>query len=75
LEVIMTDIRVKIILSGGPIGLGIPDQSVSAAELDQTLKLRYRAGYEHFVHSGEYLAVDGGEAAVFRWTGRTKIAE
>ncbi len=30
---------------------------------------------EHFVHDGNFLAVDGDEVAVFRWTYRTKIAE
>lgn len=71
----MSDTRVKVVLSGGPTELVKTDWSVSLAELDQTLKLRYLAGYEHFVHSGEYRTVDGRDAAVFHWTGRTKIAE
>lgn len=71
----MSVTQVKIVLSGGPDGLGTTDISVPVAELDRTLKIRYRAGYEHFVHDGEYETVDGGEFAVFRWTYRTKIAE
>ncbi|SCL21785.1 hypothetical protein GA0070616_2389 [Micromonospora nigra] len=71
----MSVTQVKVILSGGPIDLSTPHRSVPAAELGQTLKVRHGAGYEHFVHDGEYQTVDGCEAAVFRWTGRTKIAE
>ncbi|SCG58827.1 DUF5988 family protein [Micromonospora halophytica] len=67
--------QVKVILSGGPLSLPKAQRSVPKAELGQTLKIRHGAGYEHFVHDGEYRTVDGYEAAVFRWTGRTKIAE
>jgi hypothetical protein len=55
--------------------LSAADLSVPAADLDRTLKISYLAGYEHFVHDGEYETVDGNEVAVFRWTQRTKIAE
>ena len=71
----MSVTRVRVVLSGGPVELGAMGRSVSTAELDRTLKIRYRAGYEHFVHDGEYESVDGGDAAVFRWTYRTKVAE
>nr|AXL05735.1 hypothetical protein [uncultured bacterium] len=75
LEIMMSDTLVKITLSGGPSELATVDRSVPAAELGRTLKIRYRAGHEHFVHDGEYQKVDGHEVAVFRWTYRTKIAE
>jgi hypothetical protein len=75
LEVIMSDTLVKVALNGGPMDLSAADRSVPAAELSCTLKISYRAGYEHFVHDGEFRTVDGTEVAVFRWTYRTKIAE
>lgn len=71
----MSVTQVKIKLSGGPAELSASDRSVPAAELDRTLKISHLAGYEHFVHDGEYQTVDGCEVAVFRWTYRTKIAE
>ncbi len=71
----MSVTTVKVMLSGGPIELATADRSVPVAELGQPLKICYRAGYEHFVHDGEYQTIDGCEVAVFRWTDRTKIAE
>ena len=67
--------QVKIALSGGPAELAATERSVPASELDGTLKIRHGAGYEHFVHGGEFQATDGGDIAVFRWSHRTKIAE
>lgn len=75
LEVMMSFTQVKVMLSGGPIGLATADRSVTAAELGRTLKICYRAGYEHFAHDGEYQTVDGCAVAIFRWMYRTKIAE
>lgn len=71
----MSDTQVQVVLSGGPTELAAAGHSVPAAELGRTLKIRYLAGYEHFVHDGEYRSMDGREVAVFRWTYRTKIAE
>jgi Family of unknown function (DUF5988) len=81
LEIVMSDTLVKIMLSGGPVELATADpgipviRSVPVAEFEPTLKICYRAGYEHFVHDGEYQTIDGCEVAIFRWTYRTKIAE
>lgn len=71
----MNATQVRILLSGGPVELATEDRIVSEAELKRTLKICYRAGYEHFVHDGEYKTVGGCKGAVFRWAGRTKIAE
>ena len=71
----MSATQVKILLRGGPIELAAAERSIPLAELGRTLKIAYRGGYEHFVHDGEYQAAEGSEGAVFRWTGRTKIAE
>ena len=67
--------QVKIALSGGPAELAMTHRSVDASVLEHTLKIRHGAGYEHFVHGGEFDSVDGCEIAVFRWSHRTKIAE
>ncbi|MFI9639150.1 DUF5988 family protein [Micromonospora sp. NPDC051925] len=74
-EKTMSVTQVEVVLSGGPIDLSTTQRSVPEAALGQILKIRHGAGYEHFVHDGEYRTVNGYEAAVFRWTGRTKIAE
>ncbi|MBE8517720.1 hypothetical protein ILP97_09430 [Amycolatopsis sp. H6(2020)] len=71
----MSATQVKILLSGGPAELALAHRSVDAAALENTLKIRHGAGYEHFVHGGEFQAVDGCDIAVFRWSHRTKIAE
>jgi hypothetical protein len=70
----MSATSVNIILRGGPVELAATERSVPVAELDQTLKIRYGSGYEHFVRDGECQTADGA-VAVFRWTGRTRIAE
>jgi hypothetical protein len=75
LEIAMSVTQVRVVLNGGPAELRAAERSVPEMELGRTLKICYRAGYEHFVHDGEYQTVDGSDAAVFRWTGRTKIAE
>jgi hypothetical protein len=75
LEIMASVAHVMVVLSGGPIELSAAEHSVPAAELGSPLKICYRAGYEHFVHDGEYRSVDGRDVAVFRWTDRTKIAE
>jgi hypothetical protein len=74
-EAAMSVTQVKIALSGGPAELAATERSVLASALDRTLKIRHGAGYEHFVHGGEFETVEGGEIAVFRWSHRTKIAE
>jgi uncharacterized protein DUF5988 len=74
-EVAMSVTQVRVVLSGGPTGLAATDHSVPVAELGRKLKIRHLAGYEHFVHDGEFQSVDGADVAVFRWTYRTKIAE
>ncbi|WP_328345802.1 DUF5988 family protein [Micromonospora sp. NBC_00421] len=71
----MSVTQVEVVLSGGPVDLSSAQRSVPEAALGQTLKIRHGAGYEHFVHDGEYRTVNGCEVAVFRWAGRTRIAE
>ncbi|WP_410658214.1 DUF5988 family protein [Amycolatopsis sp. lyj-112] len=44
-------------------------------DLTEDLKICVNGGYEHFSHAGEFQKVDDVNVAVFRWSGRTKIAE
>ena len=71
----MSVTQVKIALSGGPAELAATERSVQATALEHTLKIRHGGGYEHFVHGGEFQAVEGCDIAVFLWSHRTKIAE
>ncbi len=41
----------------------------------EKVKVFVGSGYEHYEHSGEFLLIDGENLPVFRWCGRTKIAE
>lgn len=66
---------VEAILVGGPAD--IPDSSrvrkVSAK--DRKVKLSRYGGYEHFERDDDRSPAAVGERIVFRWTGRTRIAE
>jgi len=42
---------------------------------EEKVKILSGAGYEHFVHNGEFITVDGENLPVFQWSERTKIAE
>ena len=45
---------------------------IDVARAEETIKIKYYGGYQHFRPSGE----DGGrEPRIFRWAGATKIAE
>ncbi|MFJ2442951.1 DUF5988 family protein [Streptomyces sp. NPDC087658] len=69
----MTNFRA--LLCDGPPSLPAEDRMQFAISLTEKIKHRFGAGYEHFVHKGEFTMVDGEEVAVFRWTTRTAIAE
>ncbi|MFC4507632.1 MULTISPECIES: DUF5988 family protein [Streptomyces] len=67
--------NVKALLVGGPSALPAEERVRIAHSLTEKIKHRFLAGYEHFVHEGEFRTVEGQELAVFRWTARTAIAE
>lgn len=65
----------KALLVGGPSALPAEERVQLTPTLMEKIKHRFEAGYEHFVHEGEFKTVDGEEVAVFQWTARTAIAE
>ncbi|GAA1012181.1 hypothetical protein Aple_008470 [Acrocarpospora pleiomorpha] len=63
----------RIVLDGGPefkYGHVRPTDDGS-----EKVKILLGSGYEHFVHNGEFLEIDGENLPVFQWSARTKIAE
>ncbi|MCX4761548.1 DUF5988 family protein [Streptomyces sp. NBC_01275] len=67
--------NVKALLVGGPSALPAEERVRHTPSLTEKIKHRFEAGYEHFVHHGEFKVIDGEELAVFHWTTRTAIAE
>ena len=65
----------KVFLVGGPSFFPDDERVQFAASLTEKVKHRFGAGYEHFVHDGDFTTVDGERMAVFHWTARTAIAE
>lgn len=68
-------VNYKVLLSDGPSSLPEEERVQFATSLTEKIKHRFGAGYEHFVHQGEFITLDGEQVAVFRWTTRTAIAE
>ena len=72
----MTDIRIR--LHGGPAD--IPPQhrerSIAPQDLDDHVRIGFRAGYEHFQYAGVETHADG-DAPVrqYEWAYHTAIAE
>jgi Family of unknown function (DUF5988) len=65
----------KVVLSGGPDQLVTTTSIREVDYLNKKVKIAFGAGYEHFVHNGHFLVVDGEHLPVFQWCERTKIAE
>ncbi|MGY1503351.1 DUF5988 family protein [Streptomyces sp. QTS52] len=65
----------KALLCDGPAHLPQEERIQFATSLTEKIKHRFGAGYEHFVHDGEFTVIEGEQVAVFRWTTRTAIAE
>lgn len=64
---------VEIILEGGPKDLPPDLRAGRTLAGDYKVKIVHRGGYEHFERTEGRVA--GGEAVVFRWMMRTKMAE
>jgi Family of unknown function (DUF5988) len=65
----------KVLLVGGPEQLPGALRVQEVDDLEEKVKVAYGAGYEHFAHSGEVSLVDGEPLPVFRWCGKTRVAE
>ncbi|NRQ37581.1 hypothetical protein HII36_37985 [Nonomuraea sp. NN258] len=64
----MSEATVEVVLQGGPSHIPAEQRVSKDAAAYGKVKIPSGAGYEHF----ERVAAD---SLVFRWTGRTKIAE
>ncbi|MGW0594923.1 DUF5988 family protein [Streptosporangium sp. NPDC002607] len=65
----------KIVLAGGPERLFTRDHVRRTDNPNEKVKILLGSGYEHFVHNGEFLVIEGEDLPVFQWSERTKIAE
>src|SRR5687768_785138 len=64
---------VEIVLEGGPDSFPTELRTRQVPLADSKIKVPHYGGYEHFERAD---APDpGGVPSVFRWTGRTRVAE
>jgi hypothetical protein len=66
---------ITIVLAGGPNDLPVTRRVHEIENIEDTVKICFGAGYEHFSYQGEFSNVDGDRLPVFQWCGNTKIAE
>ncbi|SCL72096.1 hypothetical protein GA0070606_5954 [Micromonospora citrea] len=64
---------IDVVLEGGPADLPADLRSRRVARAEEKIKVRHYGGYEHFERGGAPEAAN--VPVVFRWTGRTRIAE
>ncbi|MFH8386139.1 DUF5988 family protein [Kitasatospora sp. NPDC018058] len=67
--------KIKALLVGGPQAIRDEDRIQLTDSLTEAIKYSSYGGYEHFRHAGEFVSLNGDQAAVFEWTARTAIAE
>jgi hypothetical protein len=65
----------KVLLIGGPDYFPGSARFQEVLDLTEKVKIALRGGYEHFSQSGEVLWFDGELLPVFRWCGKTRVAE
>ncbi len=65
----------KIVLVGGPDRVTESGSIPQVTDVNETVKVAFASGYEHFRHNGEFHEVEGESRPVFQWCGRTKVAE
>ncbi|GAA2657372.1 DUF5988 family protein [Paractinoplanes durhamensis] len=64
---------VEAVLEGGPANLPNELRTHHVLHTDEKIKVPYLDGYEHFECAS--VTDTGGTPVVFRWTGRTRVAE
>ncbi|WP_416904067.1 DUF5988 family protein [Micromonospora echinospora] len=64
---------VDAVLEGGPTTLPAEQRSHRVALREHKIKVPHHGGYEHFERDA--VGVVDGVPLVFRWSGRTRIAE
>jgi hypothetical protein len=67
--------KIRVFLAGGPNDLADSARLHHVENLDDTVKLSDSAGYEHFVHTGDYHRLENEDVPLFRWIRRTRVAE
>jgi len=67
----MNENVVDATLEGGPVHFPAELRSCRVAETQEKVKVEYLGGHEHF----ERDTGDDGATRVYRWTGRTRVAE
>ncbi|GAA4464179.1 DUF5988 family protein [Phytohabitans houttuyneae] len=61
---------IQVVLEGGPATLPSELRTHRVASVDDKVKVPHQGGYEHFEYEGA-----AGDRTVYRWTGRTRVAE
>ncbi|MEH1100299.1 DUF5988 family protein [Micromonospora sp. CPCC 205561] len=64
---------IEVVLEGGPVDLPADLRNRRVAKAEEKIKVLHYGGYEHFERGSTPGALD--LPVVFRWTGRTRIAE
>jgi hypothetical protein len=65
----------RVLLVGGPSGLGGAARIQQVADLREEVKVNLGNGYEHFCYLGRRAQHGREMLPVFGWIGKTKIAE
>ncbi|MEU7145745.1 DUF5988 family protein [Nocardia sp. NPDC046473] len=66
---------VTVVLVGGPERLPERERIRKTADVTEKIKVQFAGGYEHFAYTGDSVAREDGSLPVFKWCGRTKLAE
>ena len=66
---------VQAVLEGGPASIPEALRSLTVNPLEDTVKILFYGGYEHFVRADMAAADAVRGHVVFRWAMRTEIAE
>jgi len=68
--------RPGALLEGGPVDLPADLREQPVDGPDYKIKLPYNGGYEHFERTDEDAdGLDGRPRRIYRWVGRTRVAE
>ena len=66
---------VRIVVLKGPGDQVTKHRLDKSCDLAEKVKIQFGSGYEHYSNSGELAILEGMRYPLFRWCGRTKIAE
>ncbi|MER7274997.1 DUF5988 family protein [Dactylosporangium sp. NPDC000244] len=64
---------IEAMLEGGPVGMPVELRAQRVQSHEEKIKVSYYGGHEHFERVPDTGV--GGAPVVFRWTGRTRMAE